>query len=131
MHWRTVRSLAAASALWACAGCSYDIGQADYPSASARARSRMAMAEVDLLKQQPAPDCRYRGGKGGEPVSRAADGAGESKPDEAHIKLDYERQCYKHAEMIARERLAKLQITMRHAAQRSVRAEVRSLATPN
>jgi hypothetical protein len=91
----------------------------------------MAMAEADLLKQPPAPDCRYRGTKGDEPVSRAADGAGESKPDEAHIKLDYERQCYKHAEMIARERLAKLQTSMRHATQRSVRAEVRSLATPN
>lgn len=90
----------------------------------------MAMAEANLLKQ-PAPDCQYRGGKGGAPVSRAADGASEGATDEARIKLDYERQCYKHAEMITRERLAKLQTTMRHAAQRSERAEVRSLPTPN
>ena len=82
------------------------------------------MADADLLKEQPAPNCQYR--------SQASDGATAGEPvDEARIKLDYERQCYKHAEIIARERLARLQAARRQTAHRSDRAEVRSLPTPN
>jgi hypothetical protein len=47
-----------------------------------------------LLKPQPEPDCTF------PPTDTAAD---------ERQKLDYERQCYRHAEMIARARLQLLQ----------------------
>jgi hypothetical protein len=52
-----------------------------------------------LLAPQPAPDCKFD-----EPVSKTVD------PDQwARLKLDYERQCYQHAEKVVRERLVSLQ----------------------
>jgi len=47
-----------------------------------------------LLKPQPEPDCTFP----------ATDTAADERQ-----KLDYERQCYRHAEMIARARLQLLQ----------------------
>jgi hypothetical protein len=47
-----------------------------------------------LLQPQPEPDCRF------PETDTAAD---------ERQKLDYERQCYRHAEMIARARLQLLQ----------------------
>ena len=47
-----------------------------------------------LLKPQPEPDCTFS----------ATDTAADERQ-----KLDYERQCYRHAEMIARARLQLLQ----------------------
>ena len=47
-----------------------------------------------LLKPQPEPDCTFP----------ATDTAADERQ-----KLDYERQCYRHAEMIARTRLQLLQ----------------------
>ncbi len=63
------------------------------------------LPESALLAQQPAPRCEYRGtkGDGGE----KADAAPAEQATQA--KLDYERQCYRHAEMIARAKLRKLQ----------------------
>ena len=56
-----------------------------------------------LLKPQPAPDCEFRG----------AD-AKTMDPDLfARLKLDYERQCYRRAEKIARDRLRVLQASAR------------------
>jgi hypothetical protein len=54
-----------------------------------------------LLEQLHAPRCEYR------KASPGKDGAEESEA--SRIKLDYERQCYRHAEMIARARLRRLQ----------------------
>jgi hypothetical protein len=52
-----------------------------------------------LLEPQPAPDCEFRGSD-----PKTVD------PDEfARLKLDYERQCYRRAEKLARERLRLLQ----------------------
>jgi hypothetical protein len=52
-----------------------------------------------LLKPQPAPDCEFRGA-----VAKTMD------PDVfARLKLDYERQCYRRAEKVARDRLRVLQ----------------------
>ena len=50
-----------------------------------------------LLIPQPAPNC--------EPASA------EPTLDERQ-KLDYQRQCYRHAEMIVRERLQRLQVSV-------------------
>jgi len=47
-----------------------------------------------LLKPQREPDCEYK--------------SAEPEADDRH-KLDYERQCYRHAEIIARNRLDLLQ----------------------
>jgi hypothetical protein len=52
-----------------------------------------------LLVPQPAPDCEYN-----RSDIRTAD------PDEwARLKIEYERQCYKDAEKVARDRLSLLQ----------------------
>jgi hypothetical protein len=47
-----------------------------------------------LLSRQPEPDCEFK--------------TAEPKAEE-RMKLDYERQCYRHAEMIVRDRLEQLQ----------------------
>ena len=53
-----------------------------------------ALPSPPLLDPQPAPDCEFK--------------TTEPKTDELQ-KLDYERQCYRHAEMIVRGRLELLQ----------------------
>lgn len=63
------------------------------------------LPESALLAQQPAPRCEYRGTKG-EDADKKADAPAEQATQK---KLDYERQCYRHAEMIARAKLRKLQ----------------------
>ena len=63
------------------------------------------LPESALLAQQPAPRCEYRGTKG-DSAEKKADAPVEQA---TQVKLDYERQCYRHAEMIARAKLRKLQ----------------------
>lgn len=55
--------------------------------------------DLALLAPQPAPDCNFD-----EPVSKTVDA-----DQWARLKLDYERQCYQHAEQVVRERLVSLQ----------------------
>jgi hypothetical protein len=50
-----------------------------------------------LLTSQPGPDCAFK-----------SSGDSETK-DTMLMKLDYERQCYRQAEMIVRNRLQRLQ----------------------
>jgi hypothetical protein len=50
-----------------------------------------------LLERQPSPDCEFRGTPTGN--------AGE----DARMRLDYQQQCYRHAEGIVRTRLDTLQ----------------------
>ncbi|HEX4553747.1 MAG TPA: hypothetical protein VH249_07160 [Xanthobacteraceae bacterium] len=57
-----------------------------------RSRRPIRLPDHPLLVPQPEPDCTFAG----------------SAADE-RLKLDYERQCYRHAEMIARSRLLRLQ----------------------
>lgn len=57
-----------------------------------------------LLRPLGEPNCEYRQGATGDDAARA--------------KLDYERQCYRHYEMIARHRLMLLQV----AVERTIRA---------
>ena len=59
-----------------------------------RPRTPVPLPDQALLSPQPEPDCKYNGN--------------DPKLDEL-IKLDYERQCYRHAEMIVRGRLELLQ----------------------
>jgi hypothetical protein len=64
------------------------------------------MPDTALLKAQPAPKCE----------ARSAAAAGEAGEAARLKKLDYEVQCYRHAEMIARNRLGRLQESIRASA---------------
>jgi hypothetical protein len=59
-----------------------------------QSRTPIPLPAAPLLSPQPEPSCEFE--------------TTESKADERQ-KLDYERQCYRHAEMIARSRLQLLQ----------------------
>jgi len=77
------------------------------------------MPEAALLRAQPAPKCERR----------PAPGATEDGGEAAKLKkLDYEAQCYRHAEMIARSRLGRLQAKIREAARAQEAAAKRSAA---
>jgi hypothetical protein len=65
---------------------------------SAAAAVSVPLPEPALLTPQPEPQC-----------SSATAGTGPSDPQ----RLDYERQCYRHAEMIVRARLELLQEAVR------------------
>lgn len=60
---------------------------------AAGSRARVPLPALSLLAAQPEPDCEF-----------PATDQGDDRQ-----KLDYERQCYRHAEMIARARLRLLQ----------------------
>lgn len=68
------------------------------PKAKTVPRMANPLADRALLQRQPAPNCTFRG-----PVSNPI------TAEEARQKLDYEQQCYRQAESIARERLHQLQ----------------------
>ena len=60
---------------------------------------RVRRPDPELLAAQPAPNCEF-----GRADVKAVD------PDEwARLKAEYERQCYRDAEQVARERLIQLQ----------------------
>src|SRR5262245_35830043 len=61
-------------------------------------KPQLPLADRSLLDRQPEPDCAFR-----ESLSNPA------TPDEVRMKLDYEQQCYRQAEAIARARLEQLQ----------------------
>lgn len=66
--------------------------------------------DTALLKAQPPPKCDAR--SKGAKQKQSADADGEA----ARLsQLDYEAQCYRHAEMIARGRLSRLQDSVRAA----------------
>jgi hypothetical protein len=78
------------------------------------------LPDVALLRPQPPPKC--------EPHPAPA-AAGESGEVAKLRKLDYEAQCYRHAEIIARNRLGRLQESIKakaRAAKASARAAQRS-----
>jgi hypothetical protein len=77
-----------------------------------RGQPRIPIPDTALLKAQPAPTCEYRAG---EPVAAPQNPKpGDPAAAEAALrtKLDYERQCYRHAEMIVRQRLHALQASV-------------------
>jgi hypothetical protein len=56
------------------------------------------LVNKSLLRPQPEPDCAFKGPPS-NPITN----------EDIRMKLDYEQQCYRQAESIARERLQKLQ----------------------
>ena len=76
-----------------------------------------------LMEQLQAPRCEYR-----KASSKKVDGA-TSDNEDVQARLDYERQCYRHAEMIARARLKSLQKSVSRTVV-ALRAEQASLGRP-
>ena len=62
--------------------------------------------DTALLEPQAAPRCDA---KARQQAGASADAGGDAA---SQAKLDYERQCYRHAELIARNRLNKLQASV-------------------
>jgi hypothetical protein len=104
-------TLAAVSYALMVAGCASYSGQREfeaYPAYAAapahrRAEPRTHRSDRALLASQPAPDCEFRG----------SDRDTVDSDLWARLKLDYERHCYRHAEMIVRNRLRLLQASGR------------------
>lgn len=97
------RSLAAVLGAVALAGC----------------EAAMPLPDTALLKQQPAPKCE----------TRAAAAAGEGGEAARLKKLDYEVQCYRHAEMIARNRLVRLQNSIKESAKAAAKPSASASAS--
>jgi len=84
------------------AGCDYTrrvsaVPRAEKPNVTTKLASSPRIIPVpgrELLNPQTEPDCEFK--------------TDDPKADERQ-KLDYERQCYRHAEMIVRSRLQLLQ----------------------
>jgi hypothetical protein len=66
-------------------------------SSSAQGIREAPRPDQSLLEPQSPPDCEFK-----EPLSNPPTA-------ETRMKLDYERQCYRHSEMIVRMRLDQLQ----------------------
>ena len=64
--------------------------------------------DAALLKPQAAPKCDAKSRKAA-PKQPASATTAEPDSDAKVRQLDYEAQCYRHAEMIARNRLVRLQ----------------------
>lgn len=60
-----------------------------------------------LLKPLPAPKCEQRASAKGD--AKATDAKAGDDAEAVRTKLDYERQCYRHAELIARGKMRNLQ----------------------
>jgi len=77
-------------------------------------QARIPIPSASLLKQQPEPLCEYRPSEKSETRALDSSKGGDPAADAAALrtKLDYERQCYRHAEMIARQRLHALQASV-------------------
>jgi hypothetical protein len=81
------------------AGCARHPDKQVAAVAPAQSESGVCRSVNELFEPQPAPDCEYR-----RSDLRTVD------PDAfARLKLEYERQCYRQAEKLARDRLRRLQ----------------------
>ena len=76
-----------------------------------------------LLKPQPPPKCVAKADAGAAAPDAAGDQATKLR------KLDYEAQCYRHAEMIARARLGRLQAQVQDRV-RAAKASKEAPGTP-
>jgi hypothetical protein len=97
--------LAALQCGLALAGCSTALVRPDVEDYASLPAHRHAEAQVRklraLLASQPRPNCEYKGSE--------ADGLDADLW--AHLRLDYERHCYEHAEALVRRRLRALQVS--------------------
>jgi hypothetical protein len=84
------------------------------------------LPEAALLKPQPVPKCeapKETKGSGAPGATSAEASSGKAADEAARLRrLDYEAQCYRHAEMIARRRLGRLQESVQDTA-RAAKAE--------
>ena len=124
-------SLALAIACFAAplAGCAPPYYDDDFSRPRARSEARVPLPRAALLSPQSPPDCGERNG-GDQPTARSAPkrvtdavvpeaasaamvppGPAADRDVElaARIKLEYERECYRQAELRVRERLRQLQ----------------------
>ena len=73
----------------------------------------MPLPDRALLVSAVEPDCQFK----------------TTDPDtDERQKLDYERQCYRHAELIARDRLKRLQDSVRRTARAIDHCELSALS---
>jgi hypothetical protein len=79
------------------AGCASDLGKARVADSRSRASASIPVPSRTQLSPQPEPDCDFK----------ATGGTTDDRQ-----RLDYERQCYRHAEIIARARLQRLQASV-------------------
>jgi hypothetical protein len=78
-----------------------------------------ALVQPALLQPQPPPRCspKAEAGQRKQPAPAGASAKATDTADAAALrKLDYEAQCYRHAEMIARNRLRRLQASVQDMA---------------
>ena len=87
------------------------------------------MPETALLKPQPPPKCDARSRSASQKQSASAATA-DSDADARLRQLDYEAQCYRHAEMIARSRLGRLQQSV-HDMERPAKSKAAARAQPD
>jgi hypothetical protein len=71
------------------------------PQAETASKTSVALPDRALLVSSAEPDCEFK--------------TNDPNADERQ-KLDYERQCYRHAEIIVRDRLSRLQSLVRRTA---------------
>ena len=86
-----------------------------YSSVSSGSRTRVPLPDKALLGRLPEPDCKFK--------------TSEADTDDRQ-KLDYERQCYRHAEIIARIRLLLLQGSVDKDDQGPQREQAEPFAAP-
>jgi hypothetical protein len=79
------------------AGCASDLGKTHVADSRSRASASIPLPSRAQLSPQPEPNCDFKA-------------AGAATDDRQ--RLDYERQCYRHAEIIARARLQRLQASV-------------------
>jgi hypothetical protein len=93
-----------------------------------------ALVQPALLQPQPPPRCSPNaeaGKRKQQPAPAGASAKATDATDAAALrKLDYEAQCYRHAEMIARNRLARLQNSLQGMAKTGKAAPTASPSPP-
>jgi hypothetical protein len=99
------------------------VNRSEQPAATTGISSRLPLRIViplpdqELLTAQPEFDCEFKttsvddGSDQPQPSPTRAQ-AGPSTDGALRMKLDYERECYRHAEMILRDRLRLLQVSI-------------------
>jgi len=97
-------ALAAAFAV-ALAGCAPDFRPGS--------RTRIPLPSQALLKLQPKPYCEFKAtGREDDKSQPQRSQTDSSTDDSLRMKFDYERQCYRHAEILVRARLRLLQASV-------------------
>jgi hypothetical protein len=75
---------------------------------------QVPLPESALLAPQAAPRCEYRSARADATRTELQNAAGDASDtgQDVQRKLDYERECYRQAEMLTRARLRRLQMSV-------------------